>query len=436
MTKLTAKYIEDNGLLIYKYYRGSTAHGLRTETSDYDIGGVFICPTNILFGLGDDYVGEVSDDNNNLVYFEICNYMKLLSKSNPNVLESLFVDDEFVIYEHPLMTKIKSMRESFVTKECFDPYIGYGRSQIRKARGYNKMVHYDVNDMQRKEPIDFCYTFYRQGSTKLEHWLAYRGLKQEYCGAVNINNMKNMYAIFYDFGQHTKNEGYTALEAVEYYEKIIFQPEPDMNEGELDKQYRDDTKYCFGRFVYNEYGGDINGFNGTICKSEYDKIFGEVKNLRGLFAEGSTQIRLSSIPNKYEEPIAFISFNEDSYSNHCKKYREYQTWLQNRNEERYKTNKNKSYDAKNMAACFRMIRMGIEIARGEGVKVRRTEDRDFLLDVKHHKYSYEELMDMLEEINDTMSEVMETSKIPETVDVEMINDLLIHIRCEFVKYNS
>lgn len=431
MTKLTAKYIEDNGLLIYKYYRGSTAHGLRTETSDYDIGGVFICPTNILFGLGDDYVGEVSDDNNNLVYFEIGKYMKLLSKSNPNVLESLFVDDEFVIYEHPLMTKIKSIRDSFVTKECFDPYIGYGRSQIHKARGYNKMVHYDANDMQRKEPIDFCYTFYKQGSTKLENWLAYRGLKQEYCGAVNINNMKNMYSIFYDFGKHAEKEGYSVSDAVNYYE-LVTSP-LDMSLDEIDRQYRDDKKYCFGRFVYEKYDNYIDYSTDDIRKVEYDKVVGEVKNLRGLFAEGSTQIRLSSIPNKYEEPIAFISFNEDSYSNHCKKYRDYQTWLKNRNEERYKTNKDKSYDAKNMAACFRMIRMGIEIARGEGVKVRRTEDRNFLLDVKHHKYSYDELMAMLEGINNEMEEATKTSKIPETVDIELINKLLIDIRCEFNK---
>lgn len=429
MMKLTAKSIEDNGLLIYKYYRGSTAHGLRTDTSDYDIGGVFICPTNILFGLGDDYVGEVSDDNNNLVYFEIGKYMKLLAKSNPNVLESLFVDDEFVIYEHPLMTKIKSMRESFVTKECFDPYIGYGKSQIHKARGYNKMVHYDDNDVQRKEPIDFCYTFYNQGSTKLENWLAYRGLKQEYCGAVNVNNMPNMYSIFYDFGQHAEKEGYSVSDAVNYYE-LVTSP-LDMSLDEIDRQYRDDKKYCFGRFVYEKYDNYIDYSTDDIRKVEYDKVVGEVKNLRGLFAEGSTQIRLSSIPNKDENPITFISFNEDAYSNHCRRYRDYQTWLKNRNEERYKTNKDKSYDAKNMAACFRMIKMGIEIANGEGVKVRRTEDRDFLLDVKHHKYSYDELIEMLEEMNDMMSEVMEASQIPETVDVEAINDLLIDIRHEF-----
>ena len=59
-----------------------------------------------------------------------------------------------------------------------------------------------------------------------------------------------------------------------------------------------------------------------------------------------------------------------------------------------------------MCECFRLINCGIEIARGEGYKVDRSNiDADFLLDVKNHKYEYNELMEMLEKKNDEMEKV-------------------------------
>ena len=58
------------------------------------------------------------------------------------------------------------------------------------------------------------------------------------------------------------------------------------------------------------------------------------------------------------------------------------------------SNLTKSYDAKNMCECFRLMHCGIEIANGQGYIVDRNGiDADFLLDVKNHKYEYEELMD-------------------------------------------
>ena len=47
-------------------------------------------------------------------------------------------------------------------------------------------------------------------------------------------------------------------------------------------------------------------------------------------------------------------------------------------------------NSKNMAHSFRLVNMGIEIARGEGVKVDRTNiDRDFLLAIRNHQYEYD-----------------------------------------------
>ena len=207
MRKLTFEDIEKNGLLLYRYTRGSHCQGTATESSDIDEGGVYICPPEQLLGLGLEYQDQVANSTNDIVWYEFNKYVKLLLSSNPTVLESLFVDDEFVIYEHPIMTELKKHKNEFITKQCFKSFIGYSFEQIKKARGLNKKIVQPI--VQRKDILDFCYTFYNQGSSKIENWLSYRGLEQKYCGLVNVPNMHEMYSVFYDFGAHFKDHNIT-----------------------------------------------------------------------------------------------------------------------------------------------------------------------------------------------------------------------------------
>lgn len=101
---------------------------------------------------------------------------------------------------HPLMRLIIENRDRFVTKQCFNPFFGYAKSQIEKARGLNKKI---VNPIEKRLlPMDFTYTFLGQGSQPLSDWLHVRGLRQQYCGVVKVSNMRDMYGIYYDFGAH------------------------------------------------------------------------------------------------------------------------------------------------------------------------------------------------------------------------------------------
>ena len=82
-----------------------------------------------------------------------------------------------------------------------------------------------------------------------------------------------------------------------------------------------------------------------------------------------------------------------------------------------------------MAHSFRLVNMGIEIARGEGVKVDRTNiDRDFLLAISNHQYEYDELIYELEEKVKEMDEAVKQTSLPDKIDINRINDLLLQIR--------
>ena len=73
--------------------------------------------------------------------------------------------------------------------------------------------------------------------------------------------------------------------------------------------------------------------------------------------------------------------------------------------------------------------MCIEIAENNGFNVnRRNIDRDFLLDVKMHKYDYDEIIELLEEKKVEMDDAIAKSTLPDEIDVEFVNDFVIKIR--------
>ena len=419
--KLTFKDIEDRGLLLYKYIRGSQAYGTNTPDSDQDEGGIFIAPQEWIDGLGFDYAEEISDEKHDTVWWELGKFMRLLCTSNPTVLEALFVPDDKVLFEHPIMTDIKKHRDMFITKACFKPFGGYATSQIAKAQGQNKKIHWDIQEMTRKTPMDFCYTFKKQGSQNIQDWLSERGLEQRNCGLVNIPNMKDTYGVYYDFGQHFALNGIDK----EYF---------------CDVENRNDPfiRFILDRFFALDYCED-SAFE-YVMSMEYDVLRTPKGGHCGIISENgdSNQIRFTSV-QKDDVPICYMTYNQNGYESHCKKYKEYIEWKEHRNKARYENNlegleknKEKFYDSKNMMHCFRLLSMCIEVAEGKGILIdRRNIDRDFLMDVRNRKYTYDELMEKLLELKARMDKAIEKSAIRENIDIEFVNNLLLDCRKYF-----
>ena len=384
--------IRNDGRLLYEYIRGSHLYGLNNEDSDVDTSGVFVCTRDELFGCFG-YKSQVTDSRHDNTWFEIGELIRLLLKSNPTVMESLFVPMEKVLGNiHPLMQMVIDNREQFISKQCFNPFFGYAKSQIEKARGLNKKI---VNPItERLTPYDFIYTFKGQGSTKFRDWLANRGLHQEYCGLVNVPNMHDIYGVYYDFGAH-----------------IAAYPD-----------WKIDSLFLAYACEYNK-DKDINE---TKCRLSETSPIG-YRGVINVDADGN-ELRLSSIDDKDTRPICFISYNQSGYSSHCRLYAEYQTWMKERNPKRYESNLDKNYDSKNMMHCFRLMHMAGEIAEGKGMILQRTWDRQFLMDVRNHKFEYEEIIERLEEEKERMNQLMEQSTIREQIDTVFVNQLMIDIR--------
>lgn len=433
MKKYTFEDIRDKGLLLYEYVRGSVSQGINTPLSDIDHGGVYLAPAEQLLGLGLDYQDEIKSEKGDDDWMELNKFMRLLLKSNPTVLESLFIDDKYVLYEHPIMTEIKKHRNEFITKECFSGFIGYSCEQIKKCRSLKKLFVQPI--VERKTVLDFCYTFYKQGSTKIENWLDYRGLKQKYCGLVNIPNMMETIGVYYDWGNHFLNENihieelYGAYDNIGTYSTtdIITKMKKSTDDNEKLK-LEEDLKKChmcnMVEFIMDFYHLD-DMFALRDWYYEQSPIgYKGIVNEKGT----SNELRLSSVA-KDERPVCYMTYNKNAFSSHCKDYKEYKDWEKNRNPVRYLQNKGKQFDRKNVAHAIRLMHMGIEIARGEGVKVDRTNiDRDFIMNIRNGNSSYEDIISYLENKKIEMEDAMTSSTLPEKIDIEKINNLLIEIR--------
>ena len=384
--------IRNDGRLLYEYIRGSHLYGLNNEDSDVDTGGVYVCTRNELFGCYG-YMPQVSDSRHDNTWVEIGELVRLLLKSNPTVMESLFVPEDKIIGQvHPLMQMLIDNREQFISQQCFKPFFGYAKSQIEKARGLNRKIMNPI--MERLTPYDFIYTFKGQGSTKFSGWLSNRGLYQEFCGLVNVPNMHEIFGVYYDFGAHisahkdwTLNLPFLTYACDYFRDKVIMETK---------------SRLCEMSPI---------GYRGLID------------------ADGDgNELRLSSVVDKNLRPICFISYNQSGYSSHCRQYVEYQTWLKERNPKRYESNLDKNYDSKNIMHCFRLMHMASEVAEGKGMNLQRTWDRQFLMDVRNHKFDYEEIIERLEEEKMHMNQLMKKSTIQEFIDANFVNQLMIDIR--------
>ncbi len=185
-------YLRKNNLIILECISGSRAYGLETPESDTDIKGVFLLPKKDFYGLG--YTPQVSNDSNDIVFYEFGRYMQLLSLNNPNILELLNTPKESVIYKHEFLEEIKP--ELILSKLCQNTFGKFAISQIKKAKGLKKKI---VNPMskQRKSILSFCYINYKNSSISLEKYLDTNNWEQQNCGLTKIAHMKDVYGLYH-----------------------------------------------------------------------------------------------------------------------------------------------------------------------------------------------------------------------------------------------
>lgn len=128
--------LPDNVILLG--YRGSISHGTyvpqedKDSIDDKDIMGVCIGNEESYFGLERFEQKERQLREWDSVVYEIRKYVRLLLKSNPNVLSLLWLKPHLYILKTPAGERLIENRNLFVSKKVYHSFNGYAYGQFKR----------------------------------------------------------------------------------------------------------------------------------------------------------------------------------------------------------------------------------------------------------------------------------------------------------------
>lgn len=176
----------------------------------------------------------------------------------------------------------------------------------------------------------------------------------------------------------------------------------------------------------------------NVDLSKYDCSSVEhVPNLYRIYKNGSgifknNQLVYSSI-SKEREKTDFqylMTFNENEYEKSISDYNSFWEWMSCKNDNRWVDFSNKSfdYDRKNMMHLIRLLMEAENIIKEGKPKVRfYNEERQYLLDVRNGKFTYEQLTNSLEDKINLLKDQFDKSSLPYGVDMKKLNSLYIKL---------
>lgn len=353
--------------ILYRVIVGSQAYNTAIQgVSDVDYKFVYMQDEDDLLGFN--YKEQININKDDTGY-EIRRFLELLQTANPTVLEMLYSPEDCIVEKDPAFDILLANRDKFLTKNCMMSFGGYAIAQIQKARGLDKKMNWEKDRVQRRTPIDFVYVYEDGKTMPIMKWLEIHYLKQEFCGLVALDHFKDCYSLYYDQLKHLRDE----------------------------------------------HGPDFDGMQSQL-------------KYKGIIVDDSNSIRLSSVP-KGEKPLAIIYYNKDGYSMHCRDYKEYNEWLNNRNTQRYVDNlsHNQLIDSKNLLHTRRLLDMAMEIATTGKISVRRP-NADYLLKIRRGEVLLNDIIDQAEKDIKGLKDLFNNSTLPDNVDKTFVNELLLKIR--------
>ena len=219
-------------------------YGTSNDKSDVDITFVYKQPTTEI--LKGNYVEQLSIGGNDVVGYEIERYLQLLGQNNPNIIESLDIPEDCLIYKHESMDTVLHSQKQWLSRAVEKTILGYADSQIKKATGLNKNMN-NPQPVKRKSILEFCYVV-QDGNTvpfleffeRYQHY-SYNNIDYTKWGLVKMDNGKQLYTL------------YPNLEG-EFFKGLV--KEDSVNLRTSDVPYVTDRE-CY-TFVYNLDGFEVH----------------------------------------------------------------------------------------------------------------------------------------------------------------------------------
>lgn len=360
--------------LIVEHLAGSHAYGTNIATSDVDVRGIF-CADEVNIRTPFFPVREVTlEDEEDGKLYELTQFMNLYIGMNPNIVETLWVDDADIQFKHPAYDFLReNAAQQLLNKKAAFTFSGYAISQLKRIKGHNKWI----NRPQTVEPP-------RQTSyVSLVHNFSDKKLF-----TLNIEDFHQGYRLI-----HYGGEIYGVYEAPGYQT--------------FDQQY-----------TLNTNSDDLEGFY-TKTPTESERKAGAILNIPEF---GSRRL-----------PLFIVKYNKEQYKQDKEVWKNYWDWKKNRNEKRSALEEQFGYDTKHAMHLVRLLRMGEEILTDGVVHVKRPDAKE-LLDIRYGAWAYEELVQWAEAQDERIRTVLyKASPLPKAPDIHYAAKMLMEAQDMFWK---
>ena len=356
--------LKESNRIIFECIAGSRSYGTNNKDSDTDIRGVFVWPKNERITLLD-IPKEISNESQDIKYYELEKFIKLAADCNPSIIEFLYMPQDCIKIQTKAMDKLIENRSIFISKKAYHTFSGYAFSMLHKAKSQNRFVNNPKSE-ERPTKEDFCFIIPKPQNTTWINWL------------MQIRGNKTLPA----------------------------RPIP------LKKTNYDLSEYhCAGL----EQTNNVYRLYHYGNKSE------------GVF-RGDNMLVTSSIPFDDENKrfAGYLIYNEGTFNKELSEWESYWEWRKNRSEKRWQDQENGlfQYDRKNASHCVRLILSGKHIlTHGEPIVRFTGSDLQYLKDIREGKIPYETLMADIELQMKKLEVIHKESTLPWGSDIKKVDNL-------------
>lgn len=133
------KQFNPEDYLIFEAVVGSRLYGLANENSDLDLCGVCLPPIEILINPFQGF--EVKDsgfEDDDRAIYDLGKFIQLCSQANPNIIELLFVPEEFTRTSSVEWHKVLDNKKYFLSKKVKHTFTGYAVSQLKRLERHRQ----------------------------------------------------------------------------------------------------------------------------------------------------------------------------------------------------------------------------------------------------------------------------------------------------------
>lgn len=130
---------------------GSHSHGTYlppeepNAVDDIDLMGFVVPPIEYHLGLPRWQHWTLQHEELDVVLYSLEKAVRLLLKSNPNIVGLLWLRDEEYVHRHPAFARLQSRRDIFSSQEAAQAFAGYAADQLRRMEAFDldRMAEYE-----------------------------------------------------------------------------------------------------------------------------------------------------------------------------------------------------------------------------------------------------------------------------------------------------